>query len=963
LFGTGGRLPTQALALAASCALAALAVPNPSIAQVPTFNTVVMTPTGSQPWQPPRPAAVGDYNGDGKLDALIADGSESLRFLQGYGNGTFFRGDVGATWLTSTNVVDLPANLAPYLAPGTGGTSIGGFVLIARADVNGDGKPDAICVRTVHINWGPQSLVTVFTNTGTTIGGWLPEFTQTNYLLGFYDVRSLTAGDLNGDGKPDFIVGSAYAGLYVYLNNGNGTFTRTQVTNIIPSAGGPAVGPGVIADLNGDGKGDFVVTSGQANSTNVFLGNGDGTLQAPTNISVAATAVAVADLNSDGKPDLLRGYVDGSVTVALGNGNGTFGSPASFSTVAGGYVYGFFVSDANGDGKLDVAANLAYAAKVAILTGNGDGTLGAAALYGTIPAPMDVTLADFTGDGKPDIASVSANGYGGQNFAVMTNTTVFAPPLPIQTLTILGGSGTAGGVAGNVEYYNPATGNWQQAFLAQFYNQWGQPVSGHPWGNVPGTNQWINYRTDGRSDAGVNGSNPGVYLYRVRFTVPTDAIEPRMTFSLKADNYAQVAINGVSAGGLITGSADQLNVDAVFSQSVLPGQNTITLTITDTGGLNGFNFRIDLSMRSSQPLEIVVPPPSDTTPPVITAPANITREAAGPSGTVVTFTATAVDNTDGAVAVVASPASGSTFPLGTTPVGLAASDRAGNTASASFTVTVRDTIAPVVSVPSNITAEATSAAGAAVGYPAPTATDAVGVTSISSSPASGSTFALGTTTVNVSARDAANNIGTGSFTVTVRDTTAPALTVPASQTLEATSAAGAVATFAASATDAVGVTSLTYSAASGSTFPIGTTTVTVTARDAAGNASSGSFTITVRDTTAPVFSSLTPSSATLWPPNHQMVAIRLTAVATDIVGVVSTRIVSVTSNEPDNGLGDGDTAGDIQVTGDLTLNLRAERAGNGNGRVYTITVEARDAAGNATRRTTTVSVPKSQGRG
>jgi hypothetical protein len=114
------------------------------------------------------------------------------------------------------------------------------------------------------------------------------------------------------------------------------------------------------------------------------------------------------------------------------------------------------------------------------------------------------------------------------------------------------------------------------------------------------------------------------------------------------------------------------------------------------------------------------------------------------------------------------------------------------------------------------------------------------------------------------------------------------------------------------------------------------------------------------DTISPTFTSLTPSVATLSPPNHQMVPITLAAVTSDNVGVVSTKIISATSSEPDNGLGDGDTANDIQITGDLTLSLRAERSGKGNGRTYTITVEAADAAGNRTQMRTTVSVSKSQ---
>ncbi len=114
------------------------------------------------------------------------------------------------------------------------------------------------------------------------------------------------------------------------------------------------------------------------------------------------------------------------------------------------------------------------------------------------------------------------------------------------------------------------------------------------------------------------------------------------------------------------------------------------------------------------------------------------------------------------------------------------------------------------------------------------------------------------------------------------------------------------------------------------------------------------------DNIAPVINSVTPSTRTLWPPNHQMVPVSVTVDATDNVGVTSLEFISATSSEPDNGLGDGDTAYDTVLTGAMSLNLRAERSGKGNGRTYTITVEAKDAAGNATTRTVTVSVPKNQ---
>jgi len=274
----------------------------------------------------------------------------------------------------------------------------------------------------------------------------------------------------------------------------------------------------------------------------------------------------------------------------------------------------------------------------------------------------------------------------------------------------------------------------------------------------------------------------------------------------------------------------------------------------------------------------------------------------------------------------------------------------------------RDTTAPNLTVPGNIAVEATSTAGAIVNYPAASATDNVGVTSLGYSKASGSTFPLGVTSVIVSASDAAGNTSSGSFTVTVGDTTPPALSVPGDLTVEANSPMGAIVNYpAATATDAVGVTSITYSKATGTTFLLGLTTVTVTAKDAAGNTSSGSFTVNVVDTTAPSIARVVPSQSVLWSPNHRMESITLAVDASDAVGIAGIRIISVSSSEPDNGLGDGDLAGDSQITGDLTVNLRAERSGKGSGRVYTILVEARDAGGNVSTSACTVSVPKSQG--
>lgn len=241
----------------------------------------------------------------------------------------------------------------------------------------------------------------------------------------------------------------------------------------------------------------------------------------------------------------------------------------------------------------------------------------------------------------------------------------------------------------------------------------------------------------------------------------------------------------------------------------------------------------------------------DTTKPVLNLPANQTLEATSAAGAIATFNATASDNVG--ATVTTSAASGSTFPLGTTTVNVTASDAAGNSASGSFTITVRDTTKPVVTAPASMIVEATSAAGASVPYSA-SATDAVsGSVPVTGVPASGSTFALGTSTVGLSAVDAAGNVGTASFTITVRDTSKPTLTAPGNLVIEATSAAGATVNYTASATDTVsGNIAVVGVPASGTVFPIGSTTVNLTATDAAGNFATASFTVTVRDTVKPV---------------------------------------------------------------------------------------------------------------
>lgn len=147
----------------------------------------------------------------------------------------------------------------------------------------------------------------------------------------------------------------------------------------------------------------------------------------------------------------------------------------------------------------------------------------------------------------------------------------------------------------------------------------------------------------------------------------------------------------------------------------------------------------------------------------------------------------------------------------------------------------------------------------------------------------------------------------------------------------------------------------------GTTY-IGTVRLVVTDNDGnTGEATAPVAVVEVPGTAAPEITSVQANPDTLWSPNHAMVPGAVSVSLADQCSV-DCRIVSVQSNEPENGLGDGDTAPDWEITGDLTLNLRAERAGTGSGRVYTVTVECTNVFGNTATATTEVVVPHDNGR-
>lgn len=238
----------------------------------------------------------------------------------------------------------------------------------------------------------------------------------------------------------------------------------------------------------------------------------------------------------------------------------------------------------------------------------------------------------------------------------------------------------------------------------------------------------------------------------------------------------------------------------------------------------------------------------DTTPPVLNMFAPITVAATSANGATVTVPAVTATDTSGTPTVTCAPSNGpGSFPVGTTPVTCTAVDTSGNRTTATSSVTVLPfPSALTLTMFAPITAEATGPGGATVTVPAPTTNDA-GAT-VSCTPAIGAgTFALGTTTVNCRASNAAGDSATGSSFVHVVDTTPPVLTLFAPITVAATSASGASVTLPpVSAVDIVSTPVVNCDHSGGpAPYPIGTTVVTCTATDAAGNASTANSTVTV----------------------------------------------------------------------------------------------------------------------
>jgi Ca2+-binding RTX toxin-like protein len=388
------------------------------------------------------------------------------------------------------------------------------------------------------------------------------------------------------------------------------------------------------------------------------------------------------------------------------------------------------------------------------------------------------------------------------------------------------------------------TGNMGSSFL--FFHSDG---STHVWGDLTGriwhdhTNFSWNYNWQYSSWYGGLTVDPGVNLAQPSLTVTaTDAKGAVVNYGVPVLGPGNTTLtNPMATTGGASPTLSSVTYSVASGTKFAIGTTPVTVTTKDGNG-----------RTSTGTFNVVVLPST----PVLPNLPNVTVLATGPK-TVVNFALpTATDAIDPNPVVTSSVAGGSTFAVGSTTVTVTAKNQFGVTSSKTFNVVVLDVTAPVLSnVPKDMVVEATGPQGAAANFGLPTATDDTDPGPVVKvSKAGGSVFPLGTTTVTVTATDKSGNAGTATFHVTVRDTTPPSLTAPATVTVHANNPAGAVVNFpAATVSDLVDPNpTVTYSQSSGSLFFVGSTTVTVTATDAAGNSTKTTFTVVVLPDAPPV---------------------------------------------------------------------------------------------------------------
>ena len=426
------------------------------------------------------------------------------------------------------------------------------------------------------------------------------------------DVNSIFFADFNGDGKPDLAVAfdgssSTPGGIAIFLNTGNGNFASgvfygtTAPANQFWSGGTPATRFAVF-DLNHDGVLD-IATASLGGTVSVFLGQANGTFGAPTLYPVGGSgeAIAIADVNGDGNPDIVAG---GTTGILLGNGNGTFHSGTPLPPDASGtLLWAFAAGDLNGDGKVDIVYADTENQVVVPLFGNGDGTFQVGQAYAVSQLPDSLILADYNNDGRLDIingqgdARLFAPADNSSNIEILLNNgdkTFQGVPayFALPNSEAAGGSFSIGGMAvANFGGTSPgvlASGvsGTLSLFRGDGHGGFQAPEAIHLSGGAGGIATG-DFNGDGLPDAAVLSSGSGVAILRGTasgFAAPT--VIPTMGTAIASgdfngDGKIDLAVAGAGSLTILKGNGDG-SFQTMGSFAV--GPSPVSLSAADLNG-------------------------------------------------------------------------------------------------------------------------------------------------------------------------------------------------------------------------------------------------------------------------------------------------------------------------------------------------------------------------------------------